>query len=508
MPLDFPGILDADKGARTRVVPARVRMNPTISLPAEQRPVHPDLILGICCLSLLMVGMDVTIVNVALPSIQRDLHATISGLQWVIDAYTLVVASLLMLAGSMADRFGRRRVFQMGMTLFMLGSLACSLAPGIGGLIAFRAVQALGASMLNPVALSIIANTFSDPKARARAFGIWGAVAGLSLAVGPLLGGALTQSIGWRSIFWINLPIGGAAMVLAARFVPESKAAQARRVDPVGQALIFTALTCLTSAVIEGPRAGWDSGVIIGLFTASLLAVGALVIYEPRRTDPLLDLRFFRSVPFCSATVIALCSFATFAGFLFLNALYLQQARGLSAFHTGLCTLPLAVMTMVCAPLSGRMVGSYGTRPSLLLAGVGILLSTLLLTRLAADTPIPLLLLTYVIFGVGFGMVNTPITYTAVSGMPKAQAGVAAAVASTSRQVGVSLGVAVAGTVAVASRARGVSFAVATHPVWWIMVGCGAAIGLLGWASNTPWAQGTTRRVAHLLAEPAGGETL
>ncbi len=387
------------------------------------------------------------------------------------------------------------------MTAFTLGSLLCSVAPGIGGLIAFRVVQALGASMLNPVALSIISNTFPEPKARARAIGVWGAVAGLALAIGPVVGGMLTGSLGWRSVFWVNLPIGVAAIFLAARFVPESKAARARRIDPVGQMLVLVALGALTSAVIEGPRVGWGSGVIVGLFTIAGLATTALLAYEPRRTDPLLDLRFFRSVPFSSATVVAVCAFATFAGFLFLNTLYLQQARGLSAFHTGLCTLPLAAMMAVCAPISGRLVGSYGGRPSLLLAGTGILVSTLLLTRLASDTPLPLLLGIYGIFGVGMGLVNAPITNTAVAGMPKAQGGVAAAIASTSRQVGAALGVAVGGTVAGTARAHGVSFAQATHPVWWIMAGCGAMIVLLGWASATPWAQASTERVAHLLEE-------
>ena len=474
---------------------------PITSRPPLQRPLRPNLILGICCLSLLVVGMDVTIVNVALPAIRRDLGASISGLQWVIDAYTLVIASLLMLAGSMADRIGRRRVFQTGMALFTLGSLLCSLAPGIRGLIAFRVIQGLGATMLNPVAMSIITNTFLEPKARARAIGFWGATAGVSLALGPLLGGALTQSIGWRSIFWINLPIGIAAMVLAALYIPESKAARARRVDPVGQALVFAALASVTYGVIEGPHAGWHSPLIGGLFAVTVLAVAALLAYEPRRVDPLLDLRFFRSVPFSSATLIAVCSFAAFAGFLFLNALYLQEVRGLSAFRTGLCTLPLAVMIMICAPVSGRLVGAHGTRPSLLIAGLAFVFSALLLTRLAVDTPIPLLMLAYVIFGIGFGMVNTPITNTAVSGMPKAQAGVAAAVASTSRQVGASLGVAFAGTIAGASRGQGVGFPEATHPVWWIIVGCGAMVILLGWASNTPWAQATTRDAAHLLAD-------
>ena len=463
-------------------------------------PVRPNLILGICCLSLLLVGMDVTIVNVALPAIQRDLHASLSGLQWIVDAYTLVVASLLMLSGSMSDRFGRRRVFQIGLVLFSAGSLLCSLAHSIGALVLFRAMQGLGASMLNPVALSIIANAFTSPKDRARAVGIWGAVGGISLALGPLIGGALTQSIGWRSIFWVNLPVGFAALVLAAKFVPESKAARARAFDPVGQGMVFICLASLTYAVIEGPHQGWNSLPILGLFAAAASALAIFLMYEPRRVDPLIDLRFFRSVPFSSATILALASFSSFAGFLFLNALYLQQVRGLSAFHTGLCTLPLALTMMVCAPLSGRMVGSHGTRPSLLLAGAGFVLSTLILTRLSADTPIALLLVAYALFGVGLGMVNPAITNNAVAGMPLGQAGVAAAIASTGRQVGAALGVAIAGSVVSASRAGGLDFTQAAHPIWWIMTGCGVIVLLLGWVASSPWAHQSTHEVASLLA--------
>jgi EmrB/QacA subfamily drug resistance transporter len=473
-------------------------MNTTIG-DARRASSHPNLILGICCLSLLMVAMDATIVNVALPSIRRDLSAAVSGLQWVIDAYTMVVASLLMLAGSMADRFGRRRVFQVGMTLFMLGSLLCSLAPTIEALVAFRIVQALGATMLNPVAMSIIANTFTEPKARARAIGVWGAVAGVAMALGPVIGGALTQSIGWRSIFWVNLPIGAAAMLLAARYIPESKAPRARRVDPVGQLLVLTMLATLTYAVIEGPHDGWGSITIVGLFSASVLSLIALLIYEPRRREPLIDVRFFRSAPFSSATLIAVCSFSAFSGFLFLNALYLQEVRGLSAFHTGLCTLPLALATIVCSPLSGRLVGTYGTRPSLLASGAATVISALMMTQLTATTPLPFLLLAYVIFGIGFGMVNAPITNTAVSGMPKAQAGLAAAVASTSRQIGASLGVALAGTILVGHVHKG--FAQASHPFWWMVTGGGVAVLFLAWLSNTRWAQDSTRHAAHLLEE-------
>jgi EmrB/QacA subfamily drug resistance transporter len=215
------------------------------------------LVLAICCLSLFIVGLDATIVNVALPSIGRELHAPVSGLQWTIDAYSLVLASLLMLSGSTADRVGRRRTFQAGLALFTLGSLLCSVAPGLGWLVAFRMLQAVGGSMLNPVAMSIITNTFTEPAERARAIGVWGGVFGLSMAMGPVLGGVLVDAVGWRGVFWVNIPVGIAALVFTALFVPESKASRPRRLDPFGQLLVIVLLGSLTYAVIEGPAYGW-----------------------------------------------------------------------------------------------------------------------------------------------------------------------------------------------------------------------------------------------------------
>src|SRR6266702_5516805 len=231
--------------------------------------------------SLCLFGVDSTIVNVALPSIQHDLHAPVSGLQWTVDAYTVVIASVLILAGSTGDRIGRRRTFQVGLATFTLGSLLCSLAPSLGWLVAFRAVQAIGGSMLNPVALSIISNTFTDDRERARAFGIWGAVFGLNMALGPVLGGVLVATVGWRGIFWVNIPVGIAAIVATALAVPESRAAHGRRVDPVGQLLIIVMLASLTYAIIEGPQHGWGSGLILGLFGLAALATAGLAVYEP-----------------------------------------------------------------------------------------------------------------------------------------------------------------------------------------------------------------------------------
>jgi len=456
------------------------------------------LVLAICCVSLFMAGLDSTIVNVALPSIQRDLHAPVSGLQWTVDAYTLVLASFLILAGSTADRVGRRRIFQTGLVLFTLGSLLCSLAPALGWLVAFRVLQAIGGSMLNPVALSIITNTFTDPAERARAIGIWGSVFGLSLALGPILGGVLIASVGWRAIFWVNIPIGLTALVLTVVFVPESRAPHARRADPVGQVLVITALASLTYAVIEGPGSGWASARTLGCFSLAAAALIALIRYELRREEPLIDLRFFRSAPFSGATVIAVCAFAALGGFLFLNTLYLQDVRGYSALHAALYLLPMAAAIVVCAPLSGRILASRGSRLPLAVAGTAIMASGILLIRLTTSTPIGLLIVCYLALGIGTGMVNPAITNTAVSGMPRSQAGVAAAVASTSRQVGTALGVAVMGS-AVLSALHGplrTGFAGASHVGWWIIAGCGAAILLLAIITTGRWAKATAERTA------------
>jgi EmrB/QacA subfamily drug resistance transporter len=459
------------------------------------------LVLAICCMSLLIVGLDNTIVNVALPSIRLELNATMSGLQWTVDAYTLVLASLLMLSGSTGDRIGRRRTFQTGLVLFTLGSLLCSLAPSLGWLVVFRIIQAVGGSMLNPVAMSIITNTFRDPKERARAIGVWGGVVGISMSLGPIVGGALVGSVGWRSIFWINIPIGVLALVLTALFVPESRAPRPRRLDPVGQLLVMVALATLTYGIIEGPNAGGWSARIIGLFAVFVITLAALLWYEPRRTDPLLDLRFFRSAPFSGATVIAICAFAALAGFLFLNTLYLQDVRGLSALTAGLCTVPMAAMTLIFAPWSGRIVADRGPRLPLLIAGGAMVASALLLSGLANDTPFAVLIPAYLLFGLGFGMVNAPITSTAVSGMPRDQAGVAAGVASTSRQIGQTLGVAVVGISATAGVHGSLQsgFATASHLGWWIIVGCGIAVFLLGLLTTGRRAQDSAALIAERL---------
>jgi EmrB/QacA subfamily drug resistance transporter len=453
---------------------------------------------------LFIVGLDSTIVNLALPAIRSELGASVTELQWTIDAYTLVLASLLMVSGSTADRVGRRRTFQAGLVLFGIGSLLCGFAPTVELLIAFRMLQAIGGSMLNPVAMSIITNTFTDPRERAQAIGVWGGVVGLSMAVGPVVGGALVDSVGWRFIFWINVPVTLLAVVLAALFVPESRSLVPRRIDPVGQVLVVLLLGGLTYGIIEGRESGWTSPLILGCFALTVVAAVTLVLYEQRRDQPLLEPRFFRSAPFSGATLIAVAGFSALSGFLFLNSLYLQSVRGYSALHAGLLTLPMAAMTVVFAPISGWLVGHRGPRLPLVVAGTMLAASGLILSRLTTSTTVAVLALGYLVFGIGFGMLNSPITNAAVSGMPREQAGVAAAVASTSRQVGASLGVAIAGTV-LAARLVGpleTGFVSAARLYWYLIAGCGVLVLTLGLITTGAWARRTAAVVAEDLVKP------
>jgi predicted MFS family arabinose efflux permease len=318
------------------------------------------------------------------------------------------------------------------------------------------------------------------------------------MALGPILGGALVQLISWRAIFWINVPIGIAAIALTYRYVPESRGERPRRVDAIGQILVALALGALTSALIEGPHAGWRSPWIIAGFALAGLAIASLIPYERRRIDPLIDPRFFRSLPFASATVLAVVAFTTFNGALFLSSLYLQETRGLAPATAGACLLPIAIALVVCSPLSGRLVGAGRARLAIVVAGVATVISAGLLVELSVATALPLIVASFGVFGIGLGSINAPITNAAVSGMPRAQAGVASALASTSRQVGATLGVAIAGTLS-ASDAHDPAFAESTHPFWWLVIASGLAIIAIGIAATGERARRTVQRVANLV---------
>ncbi|MGH8883557.1 MAG: MFS transporter, partial [Stackebrandtia sp.] len=333
--------------------------------------------------------------------IRTDLGAPMSRLQWIVDVYTLTLASLLMLSGATADRFGRKRMFRIGLIVFALGSLLCSLAPTVDLLIGARFVQAVGGSMLNPIAMSIISTVFTGRMERARAVGVWGAVVGISTALGPMIGGGLIDTLGWQSVFWINLPICAVALALTTMFVPESKSQTARGIDPLGQVLAVVVMFTLVFGLIERRPE---------ILAATLVALSAFVYVERRHRAPFIDLRFFRSVPFAAATLTAVCAFIGLGAFLFSASIYLQGVRHYSAVHTGLLYLPMALAMLICSPLSGRLVGRYGTRPSLVAAGVLMTAAAALLTTLRADTPVWQLTVMFAIFGAGFGTVNAPIT--------------------------------------------------------------------------------------------------
>jgi EmrB/QacA subfamily drug resistance transporter len=319
-----------------------------------------------------LVGLDTTIVNVGLPAIGRGLRGTTSGLEWVIDAYTIVFASLLITSGALADRYGRRRVFQLGLVVFGGASLACAVASSIEILVAARCVQGVGASMLSPVALGIVVNAMPDPRERARAIGVWASVFGLSMAAGPVTGGALVEAFGWRSLFWINAPIVTVAVVLSALVLPESRAAHPRRLDLPGQVLLALVVCVAVAVLIEAPRIGWTSPLAcLGYAVAATGAVGFVVV-ERRTRQPLMDLALFRRPAFATAVVGAIAVFVALSLGLLLNTLYLQHARGWTALVAGIATLPMALGATVCAPLAGRLVARAGPRRPLLLAAVFI----------------------------------------------------------------------------------------------------------------------------------------
>ncbi|RKN34964.1 MFS transporter [Streptomyces hoynatensis] len=466
------------------------------------------LVLAVCCASIVVVVMDISIVNVALPQIRDDLGASETGLQWTIDAYTLVLASFLVLAGSAADRFGRRRVFRAGLAAFGLGSLLCGLAPGIGWLIAARALQAAGGTMLNPVAMAIVAATFPEPAERARAIGVFGSMSGLSLALGPVLGGLLADGPGWRAVFWVNVPIVAAALVCATRFVPESRAPRARRFDPVGQVLVVLVLGGLVCAIVESGALGWTSPVVLGLPVLAAAALLALLGYEPRRAEPLLDLRLFRSLPFAGAVLAALFALCGFGAFLFVTTLFLQDVRGLSALGAGLCLLPVGALTLVLSPVTGRVVAARGPRLPLVTAGAALALGGLASLGLGQEAPLPGLLAVHLLFGVFLATVNPPISNTAVSGMPPSMAGLAASMASVGRQTGTTLGVALAGAIVGPSLSRGgAAFTEAERGVWWLVAALGLGVLALGLLTTGRRAAAGAARAAALFDTLEAGET-
>jgi EmrB/QacA subfamily drug resistance transporter len=405
------------------------------------------LTLGLSCLALFVVLLDMTIVNNALPSIQRQLGASLSGLQWIVDGYILVFASLLLTTGSLSDRQGRKRWFLIGLAVFTAGSALCGLAPNIGVLVAARALQAVGGAALSPASLSLLTSAFPDPRERAQAIGIWAGVSGLSLSAGPLIGGALVDGPGWRWVFFVNLPVGVVAFLGALRFVRESVNPRPRRLDLAGQVLGVGTLATLVYALIEGGSHGWTSPLILGTFALAALGLAAFLLVEARQKEPMIELRLFRSAAFSGTNLIAFLTFFSLVGFTFFNTLYFQEIRGYSAFGAGLLGLPATLAIVVMAPLAGRLAGARGPGLPIAIGTAMAGTALLLLLGLRLDTSYASIWWVFSLFGGGLGLVFAPTAASAVAGLPRSQAGLASGILNTSRQVGGAVGIALLGAV-------------------------------------------------------------
>ena len=405
------------------------------------------------CFALFMVMLDNTVVNVALPAIQEDLGSRVSGLQWIVNAYTLLFASLMLTGGTLGDLYGRKRIFQAGLLTFAAGSLCCALAPSVIFLVMARGLQGIGAAALLPGTLAILTNTFPDPSERARAIGLWAGVSGLALAAGPVVGGLLVDSFGWQSVFILNVPVGIVAFVVAARVVQESARPGGRQVDLPGQALAVVTLGSLTYALIEGNDHGWSSPLIVSLLVTAAVGLVAFLVVERRSADPMLKLEFFRNPTFSASVAVAgLAFFGMFATFFFLS-LYFQEIHGYSAVEAGLRFLPVTAAIIVTAPQAGKVAGRIGSRipmaGGMMLAGLGLLL----LTRIQPETGYGLVWWNLLMLGVGVGFTMTPMTAAVMGAVPGARAGMASAVANTVREVGGVFGVALLGAI-VTSRSQ------------------------------------------------------
>lgn len=403
--------------------------------------------LGSICFGLFMVMLDNTVVNLALPTIQRELGAGLSQLQWIVDAFTLLLASLMLTGGTLGDIYGRKRIFLTGLTVFTAGSLLCALAPTIEVLIGGRAVQGIGAAIMMPSTLAILTNTFTDPKERAQAIGIWAGVSGIALALGPALGGVMVDGWGWQSIFYINVPIGLIAFTIAARLVTESRNPEGRRLDLPGQFLAVGGLGTLTYAFIEANAYGWRSATIVSLLSAGLAALAVFGLWETRARSPLLQLRFFRNLTFLGANLVGLAVSFGFFGMVFFLGLFMQNVQGYTPTQAGIRQLASTLAVMVSAIVSGRIVGRIGAR---LPVTVGMFLMgacILAFTQVQADTPYAAYWWLLTLLGIGTGLVMSPITTAAMSTVPPARAGMASATLNTTRQVGGVFGIAVLGSV-------------------------------------------------------------
>ncbi len=406
--------------------------------------------LGVLCFSLLIIGMDNTILNVALPTIQHDLGATGSQLQWIVDAYTIVYASILLTTGSLGDRFGRKGALSVGLVVFGIGSVASAFATTSGSLIAFRAVAGIGGALIMPATLSILTNVFPAHE-RGRAIGIWAGVSGIGIVAGPLAGGWLLEHFWWGSVFLINVPVVLIALVAGHVLVPTSRDPHAPRLDLIGTVLATAGLGTLLYGIIQAPANGWGDPTVLTAFVVGVVGLVAFVLWEVHSTHPMLEISFFRNPRFTAANVaVTLVFFAMFGSLYFLTQ-YLQYVLGYSAMTAGAALIPLAVMMMITAPNSAKLAARFGTK-LVVAAGLTIVAGALaLLSHAQVSSSYEFVAVVLTLLGLGMSIAMAPATESIMGSLPKEKAGVGSAMNDTTRQVGGALGVAVLGSITAAS---------------------------------------------------------
>ncbi|HEX8803892.1 MAG TPA: MFS transporter, partial [Acidimicrobiales bacterium] len=409
------------------------------------------LTLAVLCLSLVVIIIDNSILNVALPTLSKSpaqggLGAADSDLQWIVDSYVLVFAGLLLTAGALGDKFGRYRALAFGLAVFGVGSMVASMAGSSGVLIGFRAVMGVGGAFIMPATLSIITNVFRDPKERGRAIGVWAGLAGLGLAIGPVTGGFLLEHFWWGSVLLVNVPVVIVALVGGYFLVPDSRDPSGPRLDLPGAVLSMVGLATVLWGLIEGPTEGWASGQVLGAFAVGGAILVAFLLWERRSDHPMLDIDFFRNPRFSAASAAITLTFMALMGMIFTLTQYLQSVQGFSPLKAGAVLIPMSGVMMVAAPLSARLVERLGTK---IVLGSGLLvvsLALLLQTQYSTDTPTILIILSTLVLAVGMSNVMAPATESIMGSLPREKAGVGSAVNDTTRQMGGAIGVALLGS--------------------------------------------------------------
>lgn len=427
--------------------------------PAHQTPVeagaksHPDRwrILAVLVLALLVTSIDHTIINVALPEMVRDLGATTSGLQWIVAAYTVVFAGLLLTAGSLGDRFGRRRALAVGLTTFMVGSAMSALADSTAMVVLGRGVMGVGGALIMPTTLSILVISFGDPRERARAIATWTAAAGAGIALGPIVGGYLMRSFSWSAVFWINVPVVAVALAGTLHLVPDSRDPHASRLDPAGAAMSTVAIGTLVYAIIDGPSRGWTSQATVMGFMVAVMVGAMFVRWELRRSEPMLDMRLFVNRNFSAASVSLALLFFAMAGTVFLQAQYLQFVLGYTPLAAGAALVPAAVGMVLGTGIGAHAADAVGSRIAVVAGIVTAAIGVAVQAAFIDGTSYPPTGVGLALFGLGAGVAMPAATELIMANVPATRAGVGSAVNDTVREIGGALGVAVIGSVAASS---------------------------------------------------------